>query len=85
MEQEKKKIKSFTDLSSNKEKTKFFYTSLASLTEVQNQLLIAKDLSYLEKDSFDQIATQTIVVNKLVSGLIKSAKILNTRYKIHDT
>src|SRR4030042_2667965 len=66
--------------SSNKEKTKFFYTSLASLTEVQNQLLIARDLFYLKKDSFDQIALQSIVVGKLLNGLIKSAKLLNTRY-----
>ena len=63
---------------SNKEKIKFFNTSQASLTEVQNQLLIAKDLSYLVKDDFAKIAQQTIVVNKLLSGLVKSARVLNT-------
>ena len=30
-----------------KEKVQFYYMALGSLTEVQNQLLIAKDLSYI--------------------------------------
>jgi len=63
--------------SSGKDKAKFYYTSLGSLTEVQNQLLVAKDLSYLSKEAFDQIAEQTIMVNKLLSGLIKSAKLMS--------
>jgi four helix bundle protein len=63
--------------SSGKDKAKFYYTSLGSLTEVQNQLLVAKDLSYLSKQGFEQIAEQTIVVNKLLSGLIKSANLMN--------
>ena len=32
-----------------KEKTQFFYTALGSLTEVQNQLLIARDLGYIKQ------------------------------------
>lgn len=66
------------------EKKKFFYTSLGSLTEVQNQLLIAKDLSYISLREFQTVAEQTVVVSKLLNGLIKSAnsKILNTYYLI---
>ena len=59
---------------STKEKTKFYYIALGSLTEVQNQILIAKDLNYIDKNSFDKIANQTVVVSKLLNGLIKSTK-----------
>ena len=62
----------------NKEKTQFFYVALGSVTELQNQLLIAKDVDYISIDIFKNLATKTITVNKLINGLIKSSKILNT-------
>lgn len=58
-----------------KEKQQFFYISLGSLTELQNQLLIAKDLKYCDKEKFNEIANKTIQVSKLINGLIKA---LNT-------
>lgn len=61
-----------------KEKTQFFYTSLGSITELQNQLLIARDIGYLSKDLFRELADRTITISKLTNGLIKSLKILNT-------
>lgn len=63
---------------SKKEKTQFFYMALGSVTELQNQLLIAKDIKYFSKDVFQNLAKQSIEVGKLVNGLIKSSKILNT-------
>lgn len=57
-----------------KEKVQFYYIALGSLTELQNQLLIAKDLSYLSLKEFNELANQTVTVNKLLSGFIKSAK-----------
>lgn len=61
-----------------KEKTQFFYMALGSITELQNQLLIAKDIEYFSKDVFQNLAKQSVEVSKLVNGLIKSSKILNT-------
>ena len=61
-----------------KEKTQFFYMALGSLTELQNQLLVARDLNYCSKEEFQLISEKTIIVSKLVNGLIKSSKILNT-------
>lgn len=58
----------------NKEKVQFYYMALGSLTELQNQILIAKDLGYIKKLEFDEIAAQTILIKKLTSGLIKSIK-----------
>ncbi len=57
-----------------KEKIQFYYMSLGSLTELQNQLLIARDIKYVTKESFDEIALQTVRVSKLINGLIKSLR-----------
>ena len=48
--------------------------ALGSVTEVQNQLLIAKDIKYITKDEFIKLADQTVVVNKLLNGIIKKSK-----------
>lgn len=61
----------------NKEKVQFYYMALGSLTEVQNQLIISKDLSYMSKSRFDELMKQVIVVNKLINGMIKSAKAMS--------
>lgn len=57
-----------------KDKVNFYYMSLGSLTELQNQLLVAKDVGYIEVKIFNQIADSTITVSKLINGLIKSIK-----------
>lgn len=59
---------------SYKEKSQFYSIALGSLTEVQNQLLIAKDLEYITKEEFNEIATQTVTINKIINGLIKKSK-----------
>ena len=59
---------------SEKEKIQFYYIALGSLTEVQNQLLIARDIGYIKNETFKQIADQTVIVSKLCNGLIKKFK-----------
>ena len=59
---------------SYKGKAQFYSVALGSLTEVQSQLLIARDLGYIKKSEFDEIASQTIKVHKMLNGLIKSSK-----------
>jgi len=59
---------------SYKEKLQFYSMALGSLTEIQNQLLVAKDVGYISKEEFDKIAEQTITVNKITNGLIKKSK-----------
>lgn len=54
-----------------KEKIQFYFVALGSLTELQNQLLISRDINYITKDKFDEIAMKTVLVSKLVNGLIK--------------
>ncbi|NOQ68142.1 four helix bundle protein [Patescibacteria group bacterium] len=59
---------------SHKEKVRFYFMSLGSLTEIQSQLLIAKDIDYISEEDFNKIAKQTIKVSKVINGLIKSSK-----------
>jgi len=56
----------------SKDKKQFYYISLGSLTELQNELLVARDLSYLKKEIFLKLAEETIEVSRLINGLIKS-------------
>jgi len=57
-----------------KEKVQFYATAKASLTELQNQLLISKDVDYLNQEKFSEAANQSVIVHKLFSGLIKKSK-----------
>lgn len=57
-----------------KEKIQFYSTALSSLSEVQSQLLAARDLEFLDKKEFQTLADQTIFVSKLMNGLIKKSK-----------
>ena len=51
-----------------------FYTiAKGSLTEIQNQLLIARDVGYIDVNLFDNIAEQSISVQNLLIGLIRSS------------
>jgi four helix bundle protein len=58
---------------SYKEKAHFYFISLGSVTELQNQLLISKDIKYINEDKFTVIAEKTIKVHKIINGLIKSS------------
>lgn len=58
-----------------KDKTQFYSIALGSLTEVQNQLLIARDIGYLDRNIFKQVADQSILVSKLCNGLLKSNRL----------
>ena len=57
---------------SNKELRQFLFVARASLAEVQNQLLIAKDLGYLETGDFESLAKQSVEAHKLINGFMKS-------------
>lgn len=54
------------------EKRQFYRMALGSLTELQNQLLITRDVGYLPKEKFDELAERTVTVSKLTNGLIRS-------------
>lgn len=57
-----------------KEKLQFYSTALGSITELQNQLLIARDVGFISKEDFNAMAQRSITASKLTNGLIKKAK-----------
>ncbi|MFA6533705.1 MAG: four helix bundle protein [Patescibacteria group bacterium] len=67
---------------SKKEKKQFYSIGKSSLTELQNQLIIARDLNYLNNPDFQKIFKISVQCSKLTSGLIKSVanRPLNTAY-----
>lgn len=56
------------------EKTKFYFISTGSLAEVQNQLLIARDLGYLSITVYHQVYELTEEVYRMLNGLIRSLR-----------
>lgn len=48
--------------------------SLSSISELQNQILIARDVGYITTKKFQELATQSIKVHKITNGLIKKTK-----------
>ncbi len=65
---------------SYREKLQFYTISLGSVTELQNQLLIARDVNFITKEKFMELADQSIKVHKIINGLIKKSKTI-----IHDS
>jgi len=59
---------------SYKEKIQFYSITLGSITELQNQLVIAKDVGFLPSEKFKDLDNQSIRVHKITNGLIKGAK-----------
>ena len=59
---------------SYREKSQFYSIALGSVTELQNQLLIARDVGHINNLIFKEVADNTVKVHKIVNGLIKSSK-----------
>lgn len=45
-----------------------------SITELQNQLLIVRDVDFITEKIFDDIALKSVRVHKMVNGLIRVSK-----------
>lgn len=56
------------------DKAHFYNISLTSIAEVRNQLLIARDLRYITKNIFSELANSSVELQKLLNGLIKSCR-----------
>lgn len=59
---------------SKKEKIQFYFVASASLTEVENQLIIAKDIKYISIEQFESIVGKIHLVQRLISGLVRSIR-----------
>ena len=61
------------------DKTRFYFQARGSNTEVQNHLILARDLEYLSKDKFVQLNDLAIRGHKLICGLIRSTVDINSK------
>ncbi|MDP3740800.1 MAG: four helix bundle protein [bacterium] len=57
-----------------KDKVRFYYIARGSVIELENQLLIAKDVGYLSDKDFHEADSQIQTVQSLINGLIKKSK-----------
>lgn len=55
-----------------KDKIRFFYQARGSVAEVQNFLLLAKDLNYINFETCKKLGEKTNEIGKLINGLIRS-------------
>ena len=57
-----------------KEKIQFYYLAQGLLTELKNQILIAKDVGYLDDAIFEALSQNADTTHKLLQGLITKSK-----------
>ncbi len=58
----------------NKEFVQFLYISLGSLTELETQLIIAKNLLFLSEENFESLMSKQKEIGKMLIGLIRYIK-----------
>ncbi len=57
-----------------KEKLQFYAIAQGSVTELQNQLLISRDVGFLSPDVYNSVDLLIVRVHKLINGLSKYLK-----------
>lgn len=57
-----------------KDKLSFYTIAKGSLTELQNQLLIARGVGYLSQKDFMELANQTVVVHKMLNAFMAAIR-----------
>lgn len=58
---------------SYKDKTHFYIISLGSVTELQNQTIVAQGIKYISPEEFNELTEKEIRVHKILNGLIRSS------------
>jgi len=55
-----------------------YEVAAGSLVELQSQLILAKDLGFITKNQFEELAEKTIEINKMVNSLISKLSKLHS-------
>lgn len=58
-----------------KDKLRFYYIARGSITELQSQLIISKDLKYINKEEYINMFKKAERIRILLNGLIKSNRL----------
>lgn len=61
-----------------KEKSHFYNIAHGSVSELQNQILISRDVGYITSEISNELFTQCAVVHKMITGLLRTT---NSRIK----
>lgn len=56
---------------SKNEKRQFYSIAKGSLTEIDNQLLVAKDIGYIDEAKYQEVESQIVTVGKLITSIQK--------------
>lgn len=56
------------------DKAHFYVIAHGSLTELENQIIIAKDVGYIQESEFHALAIQLLLVYRIIAGLIRATK-----------
>ena len=67
---------------SKKEKVQFYYTAKGSLVELQNQLLISRDVKYIDDKTFNDIANLTIAPTGSISLMAQTSSGMEPVYEL---
>lgn len=59
----------------SKDRVKFYLQARGSSCELQNHLILAKDLEYIDKDLYDDLKIKVFEGYKIICGLINSTQV----------
>ncbi len=59
---------------SYKEKVQFYYLANGSLVELENQIIISKDIGYLDEENYNILLSQLVLTQQILQGLITKTK-----------
>lgn len=54
-----------------KDKSQFYFVARGSATELESQLLLARDIGYLNEEAFDAVRDRLGKVGRLITGLLQ--------------
>ena len=57
-----------------KDKIHFYIMARGSVLELQNQLLISRDIRLINRTTFEGLVGKSVVVHKLINGLIRGVR-----------
>jgi len=59
------------------EMARFLQIAMGSASEVEYQLLLARDLDYLRNPEYERLATRAVEIKRMLSSLMQKVKAVN--------
>lgn len=64
-----------------KDRAHFYVIAKASLIELQDQLIVTRDLKLIDNNTFTMLVEKSITTHKIINGLIRSTRNLDSSSK----